>query len=205
MSTTQTVAKPIGPASAGILMTPEEFDTITDYDDRYRYELIHGVLVVTPIPREAEAGPNDELGMMLRQYRREHPQGSALDDTLPERYVQTLDCRRRADRVICAGLGRRPNPKKDVPTIVVEFVSRDKRDWERDDVEKRHEYLAVGVVEYWIIDRFRRQMTVVCNRPEGPLELMIQEADTYRTELLPGFELPLARLLSVADDWKAVD
>ena len=201
MSTAQTDAKPIGPASAGILMTPEEFDAITDYDDRYRYELIHGVLVVTPIPREAEAGPNDELGMMLRQYRREHPQGSALDDTLPERYIQTLDCRRRADRVIWAGLGRRPNPKKDVPTIVVEFVSRDKRDWERDDVEKRHEYLAVGVVESWIIDRFRRQMTVVRNRPEGPLELTIAEPDTYRTELLPGFELPLSRLLTVADDW----
>ena len=186
-------------------MTPEEFDAITDYDDRYRYELFHGILVVTPIPREAEAGPNDELGMMLRQYRREHPQGSALDDTLPERYVQTLDCRRRADRVIWAGLGRRPNPKKDVPTIVVEFVSRDKRDWERDYVEKRHEYLAVGVVEYWIIDRFRRQMTVVRNRPEGPLELTIAKSDTYRTELLPGFELPLSRLLTVADDWPDSD
>ena len=205
MSTAQTDAKPIGPASAGILMTPEEFDAITDYDDRYRYELIHGVLVVTPIPREAEAGPNDELGMMLRQYRREHPQGSALDDTLPERYVRTNDSRRRADRVIWAGLGRRPDPRRDVPTIVVEFVSKAKRDQQRDYVEKRGEYLGIGAVEYWIIDRFLRRMTIVRNRPEGPLELTIAASETYRTELLPGFELPLSRLLTVADDWPDSD
>jgi Uma2 family endonuclease len=201
MSTAQTDAKPIGPASAGTLMTPEEFDAITDYDDRYRYELIHGVLVVTPIPREAEAGPNDELGMMLRQYRREHPQGSALDDTLPECYVRTNDSRRRADRVIWAGLGRRPDPRRGVPTIVVEFVSKAKRDQQRDYVEKRGEYLGIGAVEYWIIDRSLRRMTIVRNRPEGPLELTIAASETYRTELLPGFELPLSRLLTVADDW----
>jgi hypothetical protein len=56
----------IGPASAGLLMTPDEFDAITDYDDRYRYELIRGVLVVNPIPSEAEGDPNrqshEELG-----------------------------------------------------------------------------------------------------------------------------------------------
>ena len=26
--------------SAGLLMSPEEFDNITEYDDRFRYELI---------------------------------------------------------------------------------------------------------------------------------------------------------------------
>ena len=50
----------LGPESAGMLLTPEEFDAVTDYDDQFRYELIRGVLVVTPIPAEAEAAPNDE-------------------------------------------------------------------------------------------------------------------------------------------------
>src|SRR5438105_3460273 len=98
----------IGPASAGILMTPEEFDAITDYDDRYRYELIHGVLVVTPIPSEAEADLNEELGFLLRLYKSQHRQGNALDKTLTERYIRTHDSRRRADRIIWAGLGRLP-------------------------------------------------------------------------------------------------
>jgi hypothetical protein len=42
-------------------------------------------------------------------------------------------------------------------------------------------------------------MTVCRNAPEGLSELVVAEQDTYQTPLLPGFELPLARLLAVAD------
>ena len=52
-------------ASAGMLMTPEEFDAVTECDERYAYELVSGVLVVTPIPSEAESDPNEELGVMF--------------------------------------------------------------------------------------------------------------------------------------------
>ena len=31
---------------AGILMTPEEFDAVEEWDEDYRYELVQGVLVV---------------------------------------------------------------------------------------------------------------------------------------------------------------
>jgi Uma2 family endonuclease len=180
-------------------MTPEEFDAITNYDDRYRYELVLGVLVVTPIPAEAEADPNEELGHWLRDYRDHHPQGSSLNLTLQERHIRTGDSRRRADRLIWAGLGRRPDTAVDVPAIVVEFVSRRRRDWLRDFVEKKHEYLALGVAEYWIVDRFRRTMTVYFRPPREPAERVVAENETYRTDLLPGFELSLARLLAVAD------
>jgi Uma2 family endonuclease len=183
-------------------MTSEEFDAIIHFDDRYRYELVRGVLVVTPIPSEAEADPNEELGHMLRSYKEVNPQGVALDKTLTERYVRTVDSRRRADRVIWAGLGRLPDPAVDVPTIAVEFVSRAKRDRKRDYEEKRRQYLAAGVVEYWIIDRFHRTLTVYRNRPAEAGEQVVREHETHRTDLLPGFELPLARLLAVADEWK---
>jgi Uma2 family endonuclease len=180
-------------------MTPEEFDAITNYDDRYRYELVHGVLVVTPIPAEAEVDPNEELGYWLRDYRDHHPQGSSLNLTLPERYIRTGDSRRRADRLIWAGLGRRPDTAVDVPAIVVEFVSRRRRDWLRDFVEKKGEYLAIGIAEYWIIDRFRRTMTVYFQPSRNPAERLVAENEIYRTDLLPGFDLALARLLAVAD------
>lgn len=205
MGAPRTITTRLTPSSAGVLMTPEEFDAVTVCDQRFRYELIHGVLVVTPIPLEAEAGPNDELGAMLRQYQRADPRGAALDDTLPERYVRTRDSRRRADRVIWAGLRRRPNPKSDVPTIVVEFVSGGKRDHQRDYVEKRREYRDLGVAEYWVFNRFRRELTVYPSSPHRPAEITVSEKDTYRTDLLPGFELPLARLLEVADRWSAPD
>jgi Uma2 family endonuclease len=196
------IAPPVlGPESAGMLMTPEEFDEVTEYDDGLRYELIRGVLVVAPIPAESESGPNDELGSMLRQYQREHPQGGALGETLPERYIRTATGRRRADRVIWVGLGRRPDPAVDTPAIAVEFVSASRRDRRRDYSEKRFEYREAGVVEHWIVDRFLRKMTVYRNSPQHSSEVIVTEQETYQTPLLPGFELPLSRLLAVADRW----
>jgi Uma2 family endonuclease len=184
-----------------MLMTPEEFDTATEFDELYTYELIHGVLIVSPPPGESERDPNEELGHILRTYKSDHQTGSALDKTLSEQYVRMPDSRRRADRVIWAGLGRIPDPRTDVPAIVIEFVSSRLRDRVRDYEEKRRQYQAIGVQEYWIIDRFRRIMTVFRGRPGEPAEQFIKENEVYRTALLPGFELPLARLLKVADDW----
>jgi hypothetical protein len=37
--------------------------------------------------------------------------------------------------------------------------------------------------------------------PRGWDELTVHEHEVYCTDLLPGFELPLGRLLSVADRW----
>lgn len=189
----------IGPEANGTLMTPEEFDR-ADFDDFWRFELINGVLIVSPIPSEQEADPNDELGYWLRKYQEDHPEGASLDKTLPERYVHIGGNRRRPDRVIWAGLGRLPR-KNEPPTIVVEFVSAGKRDRERDYEVKRDEYLSIAIKEYWIIDRFERNM-VVFSRKGGKLrKRLIRENQTYKTPLLPGFELPLAPLLALADEW----
>ena len=79
----------LGPELAGTLMTPDEFHDADEVDEDFRYELIHGVLVVTPPPLEEERGPNEELGVLLHLYRMQHPQGSALDDTLSEQHVST--------------------------------------------------------------------------------------------------------------------
>src|SRR5688572_13244764 len=89
----------IGLESNGMLMTPEEFDAIKDYDDNYTYELVHGVLVVNPIPLAGEVGPNEFLGARLLGYQEYHPQGKSLDATLPERYIRVSRGRRNADRV----------------------------------------------------------------------------------------------------------
>jgi Uma2 family endonuclease len=183
-------------------MTPEEFDATPPgrFQPGYRYEIISGVLVVTPPVSDAEAEPNDELGHMLRTYKESHSRGHVLDRTMPERTVPGTPHRRRCDRAIWTGLGRVPDTQKDVPSIVVEFVSAQRRDFLLDYELKRDEYMTAGVQEYWIIDRFRRIMTVYRNDLSGPVLLVVRETETYQTELLPGFELPLSRLLSAADD-----
>ena len=95
----------LGPELAGSLMTPEEFDAAEVGDELYDYQLIHGVLVVTPPPAEGERSQNDLLGQLLRNYGDHHPRGAALNYTLTEHTVVTAGNRRRADRVIWAGLG----------------------------------------------------------------------------------------------------
>lgn len=191
----------LAPGLAGLLMTPEEFDAIDheDCEPGYRYELIQGVVTVNPAPGDAHASPNEVLGYLLLRYQEDHPHGESLDDTMQERYIRVPNGRRQADRSIWTGLGRLADSAEDVPTIVVEFVSASRRDWLRDYVEKRDEYLGIGVKEYWVIDRFRRTMTVFRSSNSGPAESVLAESEVYSTPLLPGFELPLARILAAAD------
>lgn len=191
--------EPFGPESNGILMSPEEFDA-AEFDDRWCYELINEVLIVTPLPLLNETDPNAELGYLLRRYQDDHPQGSALDFTGSERIIKTGKNRRRADRVIWAGLGRLPR-RGDVPAIIAEFVSQRKRDRVRDYETKRDEYMATKVKGYWVIDRFMHTMTVF-SRTRGRYRVRVVNKDeVYTTNLLPGFELALARLLALADRW----
>jgi len=196
---TEKRVREFGPDSAGTLMTPREFDR-AEFAEGWRYELIHGVLVVTPIPLESERDPNGELGHLLRSYRDSYP-GASLDATLFEHTVRTGANRRRADRVIWARLGRLPR-RGETPTIIAEFVSAGKRGRRRDYEEKRDEYEAAGVQEYWVTDRFDRTLTVFTLRGGKFRRRVLKENSIYMTRLLPGFELPLARLFAVADRWQ---
>jgi Uma2 family endonuclease len=180
----------------GRLMTPEEFDAVSDYDRNYRYELINGVLIVSPMSGPVETDPNEQLGFLLRLYQRDHP--GVIDKTLFECYIPVRNGRRRADRVVWIGLGRVPNLKTDVPAIVVEFLSAGKRSWTRDYVDKRQQYRSVGVKEYWLFNRFERKLTVF----RGEEDTAIGHDSTYTTPLLPGFELPVGQILACAEDWK---
>lgn len=189
----------LGPRSAGALITPEEFDRAR-FKDGWRYELINGVLVVSPIPSRSERDPNEELGFSLRSYQKFHPQGSALELTLTEETIETRQNRRRADRVLWAGLGRLPGPEE-APTIVVEFVSEGKANRERDYVSKRAEYREIGVKEYWIIDRFTKTLTVYRFAEGTDEELVVPATHSYQSPLLPGYELPLGQLLALAQRW----
>jgi Uma2 family endonuclease len=193
----------IGPGSAGRLMTPEQFDALrpSQFVGGNRYELVNGVLIVSPTPGIGERRPNDYLGTLLDVYHDMHPNGLVIDETAPEQTVATTN-RRRADRVIWIGLGRVPDPEKDIPAIAIEFVSKRRRDVLRDYEAKRDEYLAAGVEQYWVIDRFRRIMTVYRQGDLGPTYDIIKEGEVYQTDLLPGFVLPLSKLFAKADQWK---
>jgi Uma2 family endonuclease len=198
---------PLGPRDAGTPMTLDEFDN-ADFEPGYRYELINGVLVVTPPPLEQERDSNEDLGRWLRNYQDDHPQGAALDLTLPEHNIRTETQNRRADRAIWTGRGRLPVTRGPVenrgkPTILVEFPSARPADQRRDYELKQAEYRDFGILEYWIIDRFSRTMAVYSQHDGKWTPRFIQESETYQTPLLPGFTLELKRLLAVSDKYKS--
>jgi len=199
----ETLQLPLGPADAGMPMTLDEFET-ADFETGHRYELIHGILIVTPPPLEEERDSNEELGHWLRNYQESHPQGKALDLTLPEQNIRTAKQNRRPDRAVWAGLGRRPRTRgpvarRDVPAILIEFASRRPADKRRDYEEKQVEYRDLGVKEYWIFDRFRRWMTIYSWQGPQWTSRVARAGEVYTTPILPGFELNLDRLLAIAD------
>ncbi len=80
-----------------------------------------------------------------------------------------------------------------MPSIVVEVVSESGED--RDYVEKREEYLRIGVSEYWILDPARRRMLVLIRMGDVWEERLYPEDGIHRTELLPGLEVRVGELL----------
>ena len=182
----------------GVRMTPAAFDAITEYDARYEYELVNGVLVVSPAPADGHEAQVDMLAHLLLSYKLNHPEGAALDLTLPGRYVATSWGRRKADRVLWCGLGRAPDSNVDVPSVVIEVVSPRRRDRVRDYELKRDEYREAGVLEYWLVDPREPSLTTF-TAAGGWAEATSGAGGALTTPLLPGFELPVNALLAVAD------
>ncbi len=83
--------------------------------------------------------------------------------------------------------------------MIADFVyqKNDDRSYEA----RYDEFSMLNVQEYWIIDRFTRTMTAHVLDGAKYRKKIVAESQTYRTKLLPGFELPLARLLQLADRW----
>jgi hypothetical protein len=152
-----------------------------------------------PIPLPEVAGPNELLGHLLLSYQENDPHGSNLDDTLPQQYVRTPAKLRLADRLIWTGPGRMPRVGRDVPSIAVEFAASSGPSRQLYYGDKRKEYMAVRIREYWIIDRFQRTLTVIQRRRGKIHEQVLAENQVYESPLLPGFKVPVGRLLADAD------
>ena len=188
----------IGPGTAGIRMTGAEFDAITDYDDLYRYELVRGVLVVSPLARPSESAATEYLGHCFRCYRAEHPLGPIMDATLAVQYVATQETRRLADRLFWCGLGRLPDVNADRPTVAIDFITKARRHFPREYDIRRSEYGSLGIPEYWLFDRFLRVVTIF--RPDGTTTV-VKEGEMLRSPQLPGFELDLKPLFGLTEGW----
>ena len=63
---------------------------------------------------------------------------------------------------------------------------------------KSQEYLAFGLREYWIVDRFERKVTVLRRRGDAWAESVFRDGQAASGLVLAGFAVP------VADLWAAI-
>jgi Uma2 family endonuclease len=194
----KTVLK-IGPADHGRSMSLEEFDP-AEVEEGYLYELSRGVIVVSDVPDDRHFAQVDALRQQLSAYRVGHPDvihrlASGSECKL---LIGPLESERHPD----LAMYKTARPRQEnywaawIPELVVEVVSPSSAD--RDYQEKRKEYFLVGVREYWIVDADREEVLVLRRVKSQWSERVIRSLQTYRTRLLPGFELDVAGVFAAS-------
>ena len=73
-----------------------------------------------------------------------------------------------------------------IPELVIEMVTpgSETRDYE----EKPPEYLAFGVMEYWIFDLEKEQVSILQRSGGRWASTVLSPTQTHKTRLLPGFD-----------------
>ena len=83
------------------------------------------------------------------------------------------------------------------PEIVIEIASRGTR--KRDETIEKRLYERSGVAEYWVVDPECETIRIYTRGARGfgrPRELAAEDGDVLTTSLLPGLEIPLARVFA---------
>ncbi len=185
----------VGPADHGRRMSLDEFAE-ADGEPGYVYELSGGVIQVVDIPGITHGQALFAFDLHVFPWIASHRElvhyygsGDQCVIRLPG-----LQSERHPDRSFYLS----PSPGGEqpwlhwIPDIVVEVVSAggESRDYD----EKRREYLAAGVREYWILDPAQRSALIL--QRAGDVWREHRPSGTYSTALLPGFTLDLARLFA---------
>ncbi len=197
-----TVATEAWPPTVQRRMTLQEY---LDYDDDSDicYELVDGVLV----EMGAENPINNViasflfsvfLGLGIPYYRLiiGHQVGvseASATSRQPDFIVHTEDslAATLADRIL---LPMQPNPM-----LVVEVVSNsnsDKKSRDRDYVDKRSEYAARGIPEYWIIDPLKAVVLILCLEDDRYVEYVLMGDDQVASPAFPELSLTAVQILS---------
>jgi Uma2 family endonuclease len=185
----------IGPADRGRAMTLDEF-LDADIEEGYRYELARGVLEVNQVANDPHFQVVTNLYRATGRHDREHPGiilryggGNELQLVMPG-----LISGRNPDLGVVLRNAPRDWRGRRQPALAAEVVSRGSV--ARDYVTKREEYLAYGLLEYWIVDPFERKVTVLTRHGDTWSEAVFRDDQVIASLVLPGFATTVAELWS---------
>jgi Uma2 family endonuclease len=190
----------IGPADHGRMMTLQEFMDAAE-EPGYRYELARGVLEATEVPDDPHALIERLFVGRLRDYEKDHPgvfyrvgsSGSARS------WLPGMVSGRNPDIAVVL-----PGAPKDLrgrrrAAMAIEIVSEGREAHDRDYVAKREEYLAYGLREYWIVDRFLRRVTVLLRDGDAWIERTFEGDSVATGPMPPRFAIRLGDIWSAAE------
>jgi Uma2 family endonuclease len=182
--------------AAAVKLTYDDF--VLFPDDGRRHELIEGAHYVTPSPNIRHQRISGNLHLLIRTWVESNPIGqiyyAPLDVVLSDIDVVEPDLLYFSNERAAAVLT--PLNARGAPELVIEIGSKGTR--KRDETIKKQLYARVGVSEYWIVDP-EIDVIRVYRRDDGftrPRELSREAGDVLTTPLLPGLDLPLARVFA---------
>ncbi|HKB40332.1 MAG TPA: Uma2 family endonuclease [Gemmataceae bacterium] len=194
------IAVKIGPADHGRRMSLDDFEHAETAEGRL-YELGRGVIIVSDVPNPSHLAQVTAIRRQLSAYDLAHPGRIYTIATGSECKIllSALDSERHPDLAVY----RTPPPGDEsdvwyiwVPEVVIEVVSPDSE--HRDYAEKREEYLAFGVLEYWIFNAERQELLVLRRYGGRWVEQSVRPPQTYSTRRLPGLVIDCAAVFQAA-------
>ena len=158
------------------------FDLASAPDDRLRYEILDGELLVTPAPSLVHQRVSRRLQRQLERFFESGGRGEVF--AAPTDVILTPHDVVEPDLLVVTDiqqLSRRG--VEGPPALVVEILSPSTRD--RDQTLKARRYAELGVPHYWIVDPDALRITFY--RAEGQRYVVAAEADGDTTVDAPGW------------------
>jgi Uma2 family endonuclease len=182
------------PRYTGLRMSADDYLALPD--DGFRYELIDGVVVMTPSPDFDHQDVRGEIEYQLRAYVRKSRcgwVGSEVDVRMSAKVVY------RPDLLF---IGRKDHPRRPkridfAPDLVVEVLSPSTTAFDLET--KRNDYEKKGVLEYWIVDP--QDGSVRFLRLERGRYVEVKAVrDRFASKAVPGFKLDLKAVRGASED-----
>ncbi len=199
MATVETLRLSV--ADHGRRMTLDEF-LDAEAEEGYRFELARGVLEVTEVPDDDHGYVLWNLEKVVVGYDQAHPgiilrAGEASGFRL---WLPGMISGRNPDyAIVLRGAPKDRRGRRRV-AIAFEVVSEGDEARTRDYLTKREEYLAYGLLEYWILDPIERKVTVLVRNGDVWEQQVFIDGQSAQGLALPGLVVPVANLWAVPPD-----
>jgi Uma2 family endonuclease len=170
-----------------------------DFPEGHRYELVKGVVEMSPIPDI----PHDRVVNKLHRWLMLSAEGRPdVVGYMSQRFAVTISTRETAREPDFGVYGPAESPLQPgrkwrdlTPMLVIEVVSQGQEPRDYDD--KRRDYWDAGVSEYWIADPQRKTLTVLSRHRVDWAEQVFSVGDAYHPANLPGLEIPVDELFRI--------